>query len=260
MKRKAILLLVSLLAVSSMCACSGSGNVVPASSYVDYSFEEYTDPPTEPPTEPTEAPTEKPTQKKKEKASETIVNNKQPKSETTTEKPTEKKETATQKTTQQEQKEQPTNKNNQTNSSSQVEVGSFAAEDVSVIYDNRILTLDTEFNVVEATLGASESKVEYPNSKLTDNGEAYIYKYNNMKVYTYMKDNVEYVESVRVEDDGNATTTKGVDAGNSTADVKAKYGEPNSSDSATLKYNIEDKELIFYIYNDVVTSFSITRS
>lgn len=258
MRKKVILLLVSLLAVGSLSACSGANNVIPASSYVDYSFEEYTDPSTEPPTEATEAPTEKPTQKK-ETATEIVVNNKQKKSEAATEKTTEKKEEATQKATQQVKTEQPTSNSSQTNNSSEVKAGSFSETDVSVIYNNHIITLDNEFDSVKATFGEPEQTEEYTESKLTDNGKGYVYKYDNMKVYTYMKENIEYVESISVEDEGLANTTKSITVGNSTTEVKENYGTPNVDNNVVLKYKSNNKMLVFYASNGTVTGFEITR-
>lgn len=63
MKKKIVLLVMSIFAVSMLTACVNQGSVLPASSYVDYSFDEYTLPADE---KATEASTAKATEKKTE--------------------------------------------------------------------------------------------------------------------------------------------------------------------------------------------------
>ncbi|MEE0929676.1 MAG: hypothetical protein UIM53_01590 [Acutalibacteraceae bacterium] len=75
MKKKVVLLAMSILAISMLTACVNQGSVLPASSYVDYSFDEYTLPADENSAdeksnedsdeeeEPTEKKTESPTKK-----------------------------------------------------------------------------------------------------------------------------------------------------------------------------------------------------
>lgn len=83
MKKKVVLLAMSIFAVSMLTACVDKGSVLPASSYVDYSFDEYTLPANE---KATEASTAKATEKKTESTTKKTENK-----EKTTEAPTKKK-------------------------------------------------------------------------------------------------------------------------------------------------------------------------
>ena len=68
MKKKVVLLAISIFSVSMLTACVDQGSVLPASSYVDYSFDEYTLPADEKATEASTAKaTEKKTEDKKDK-------------------------------------------------------------------------------------------------------------------------------------------------------------------------------------------------
>lgn len=83
MKKKVVLLAMSIFAVSMLTACVDQDSVLPASSYVDYSFDEYTLPANE---KATEASTAKATEKKTESTTKKTENK-----EKTTEAPTKKK-------------------------------------------------------------------------------------------------------------------------------------------------------------------------
>lgn len=83
MKKKIVLLAMSILAVSMLTACVDKGSVLPASSYVDYSFDEYMPSGDEKSTEPS---TVKSTEKKKESTTKKSTDNKEKTTETATKK------------------------------------------------------------------------------------------------------------------------------------------------------------------------------
>lgn len=82
-KKKIILLAVAILTVGLLTACVDQGSVLPASSYVDYPFDEYTPSGSE---KPTEATTAKSTEKKKESTTKKTTNNKEKTTEAATKK------------------------------------------------------------------------------------------------------------------------------------------------------------------------------
>ncbi len=278
MRKKIIMLFLLVLAVSSLGACKQNNKI----DFVDYSFSEYTEPPTQKstkkPTETTsehssektsektsekssehstakvtEVPTQKPTEKatKKKKDEEVVINNRP--SEEMTQKPTQAPEPETVPT---QAPVVPTEA--PTTPPTQPPIVT-TADDIKFMYNGYTLTLDADFNAVAGGLGTPDDKIESHRSTLSD--EEYIYTYSNMQVHTYVKDGVERIEDVRVDGIGNASTAKGIVVGNPVSYVKSMYGKPTSEDTVILKYKVDNQLIIFYLAGDrtTISGFAIVR-
>lgn len=269
-------ILTVLLGAALVSAASCSGGVSNATSFVDYDFSEYTLPPTE---KITEAPSEKTTQKSSTSASEKTTakaTSKPTEKATKKPKPTEvvinRKQEATSETSTKAEEYTPPVVDDYTDEPVYVPTEppthaptqppvTITADDIKITYNNYPLTLDCDFRAVAGGFGEPDEKSENRRSTLADNGEAYTYKFGNMTVNTYVKDGVERVETVRVEGQGKASTSKGVTVGNPMSYIIQQYGKPLSQDTVILKYKVNSQFLIFYLESNggAVSGFSIVR-
>ena len=274
MKRKLVVWILLAVTAVSFSACQRNGKI----DFVDYGFEEFTEPPTQ-------KPTKKPTELSTEKSSEKTTENSTAKStENTSQNPTE---AATKKKKNQEivinnhPTEIITEKPTSISTRPPTEVPTdppivptqpptqppteppvlVTADDIKIMYKNYPLTLDADFNAVAGAFGTPDSKTTTHRSVLADEGEEYLYTFDNMKVHTYVREGVERVESVRVEGIGGTSTSKGIVVGNPVSYVKDMYGTPTSQDTVILKYKVDNQLIIFYLDSDrtTVSGFYITR-
>ena len=275
MKRKLVALILLAVTAVSFSACQRNDKI----DFVDYGFEEFTEPPTQKSTKkPTELSTEKSTAKSSEKMTEKSTAKS---TENTSQNPTE---TATKKKKNQETvinnhpTEIITEKPTLVSTEPPIEIIPtdppvvptqppteppvlVTLEDIKIMYKRYPLTLDAAFNAVAEAFGTPDSKTITHRSTLADEGEEYLYTFDNMQVHTYVKEGVERVETVRVEGIGGASTSKGIVVGNPVSYVKDMYGTPTSQDTVILKYKADNQLIIFYLDSDrtTVSGFYITR-
>ena len=273
MKKKLLALILLLVATSSLGACQTEKKI----DFVDYDFKEYTEPPTQKQTEKitentsekstvkstekstekstantTQVPTQKPTENttKKKINQETVVNNKP------SEEPTEQQTTYF---TPQMEPNPNTEPPTQAPTQAPTQPPEVKAEDIRIVYKDRLLELDTPFDAVIGTFGTPDSSTSLTSDEFS--GEKYLHQYGNMSIHTYVLDGVEKIESIRVDGAGEAKTTRGIKVGSSLADIKKLYGKPTSEDTVILKYKVNNQYLIFYLANDrtTVSGFSIVK-
>lgn len=158
-----------------------------------------------------------------------------------------------------EQQQQQQVEPNVTPNNNQNEVPSFKEEDMSIDYNNTKISLDKRFIDISSSLGNPDSRQENPSCGLSDNGKGFVYVYGNLTINTYMRNNVEYVETIFVEGNSSAKTDKSIVVGSNASDVKAKYGNPNSEDEMIMIYSVGDKQMMFYLENDNVSGVFIGR-
>lgn len=160
---------------------------------------------------------------------------------------------------QQQQQQQQQVEPNVTPNNNQNEVPSFKEEDMSINYNNAKISLDKRFSDISSSLGNPDSRQENPSCGLSDNGKGFVYVYGNLTINTYMRNNVEYVETIFVEGNSSAKTDKSIVVGSNASDVKAKYGNPTSEDEMIMIYSIGDKQMMFYLENGNVSGVFIGR-
>ena len=283
MKKAVILFALLLAGAFALTACGGDNNSSETpSGQVEMETKKATEKATE---KPTQKPTEKPTKKATEKPTEKKKDDKNSSSSSSgnsdnnsveeqyeiiyeevydypqEEQPQEIVEPqAPQEQPQQPQTPQtPQTGNNRDDGPAPSKDGTFVETDIAVKYGNATVVLDGAFSSIKSKLGSPDSTQENPNCGLSDNGKGYVYVYGNMTINTYFKNNKEYVETIFVESNGNARTTKKIGIGSSAADIKKKYGNPAAADDMVIQYNAGDKIMMFYIENGKVTGMFIGR-
>lgn len=272
MKKAIILFAILLVGAFTMTSCGEEQNASEASSgQVEMETTKATEKVTE---KQTEKATEKPTQKATEKPTEKKKSNNSSNSSSKTEDndageyeviyeevyeyPQEQPQPVEPQVPQ--QPDNNTNTNNNGNSQSpNTNQGSFGESDMCISYGNAKVSLDAAFSSIKSKLGTPDSTQENPNCGLSDNGKGYVYVYGNMTINTYFKNNKEYVETIFVESNGNAKTSKNITVGSKSADVKKAYGTPSGEDDMVLQYNSGDKMMMFYLENGKVTGMFIGR-
>ena len=133
--------------------------------------------------------------------------------------------------------------------------GQFVKTDACAEYNGAMVKVDGKFADYQASLGNPDSKSENTNCLRGANGFSYVY--GNMTVNTYIKDNVEYVEDIMVMAEGNAKTGKEVAIGDGKQSVIDNYGEPATSDDASVTYTDGNYNIMFYIDADKVIGFHV---
>ena len=134
-------------------------------------------------------------------------------------------------------------------------MGQSVKTDACAEYNGAMIKVDSEFAEYQATLGNPDSKSENTNCLRGANGFSYVY--GNMTVNTYIKDNVEYVEDIMVMAEGNAKSGKEVAIGDGKQSVIDNYGEPATSDDASITYTDGNYNIMFYIDADKVIGFHV---
>lgn len=278
MKKAIILFALLLVGAFSMTSCGEEQNASETSSVqVEMETTKATEKVTE---QQTEKATEKPTQKATEKPTEKKKSNNSSSSSSKTEDndageyeviyeevyeyPQEQPQPVEPQTPQQPNNSNDNNNNNSSNGNSNNQTpisnqGSFRESDMCISYGNAKVSLDAAFSSIKSKLGTPDSTQENPNCGLSDNGKGYVYVYGNMTINTYFKNNKEYVETIFVELNGNAKTSKNITVGSKSADVKKAYGTPSGEDDMVLQYNSGDKMMMFYLENGKVTGMFIGR-
>ncbi len=121
--------------------------------------------------------------------------------------------------------------------------------------DGTAIVIDAEFEQFKSALGQEDSCFEAASCAFGDLDKIWTYK--GFEVDTYQQDKVDYVSKVILKDDTVSTPEK-VSVGASSADVKAAYGDPSSSDSSQMVYEKDQMKLIFLLKDDAVTQIQYT--
>ena len=78
-----------------------------------------------------------------------------------------------------------------------------------------------------------------------------------MTIYTYLKDNKQYVTDVSIDGPGDAGTANGVKVGATRDSVAKVYGKV--TDDKMASYEIGKNVMIFIFENDSVTNISLSK-
>lgn len=126
----------------------------------------------------------------------------------------------------------------------------------AVIYNNVEIKIDMEISPLLEKLGEPDHK-ETIEANEENSEESYSYTYDNMTIYTYLKDKKQYIADVSISGPGDAATANGIKVGASKDDVAKVYGKV--TDEAMAYYEI-DKNVIMFIFEDgSVTNISLGR-
>ena len=101
-----------------------------------------------------------------------------------------------------------------------------------------------------------EPKDQYTSESCAFGGEDTVYYFNSIQVSTNNEYGYERIYSIYLEDD-LVSTEKGISIGNTVAQVKAAYGEPDASSSdSCLIYAKDGMKLRFNLNGDKVSSIA----
>lgn len=127
-----------------------------------------------------------------------------------------------------------------------------ASSDASVIYKDVSIMINDEISSVIKKLGEPDSKetISAETDEESDVKDTYSYTYSNMTIYSYIKNDKEYIKNVIIDGPGEAKTSKGITAGASRADVEKAYGK--SDDEVVASYDYGDVSIIITYDNDKV--------
>lgn len=124
------------------------------------------------------------------------------------------------------------------------------------------VALDAEAASILAAMGTPRASAE--TGSCYGDGKDKVYEYTSFKVQTYSSKGVDYILSVEIFDDADASiaTPEGIRIGSSAEDVTAKLGEPKAKSDVSIEYlNPTAKtKLLFQLRDGTVTNIQYLKS
>jgi|GEM_PF-454271 len=117
--------------------------------------------------------------------------------------------------------------------------GSFAADDISITYNDTVLKPNTLYD--ETMI--SEEYEYYEAQSCGFDGLDKIYTYNTIEIYTYPQGSQDYILEILLLENGK--TDKGITNGSTKDEIIAAYGEATTATPDKLSYDADDMSLIF---------------
>ena len=124
------------------------------------------------------------------------------------------------------------------------------------------VTLDAEANAVIEALGTPNSFAE--TGSCYGDGKDRVYQYTSYKIMTYSNAGKDYILSVEIYDDADASvaTPEGIRVGDSAADVVARHGTPTSQTDLQILYldDANSAKLQFLLRDGRVTNIQYLKT
>ncbi len=126
--------------------------------------------------------------------------------------------------------------------------GSFSSDDLTFVYDGETIKLNEKIEDVFDSIGEDNSA-----STLSNNRQEY--EYEDFTIVTYIKKDVERVESITVTGE-NVATAKGAKIGMFASRLKRVYGDAKKVTETAYIYGSGAKTLEFNYEDNIVTGWT----
>lgn len=126
--------------------------------------------------------------------------------------------------------------------------GSFSSEDLTFVYDGETINLNEKIDDVFESIGEDNSA-----STLSNNRQEY--EYEDFTIVTYIKNDVERVESITVTGE-KVATAKGAKIGMFASRLKRVYGDAKKVTKTAYIYGSGAKTLEFNYEDNIVTGWT----